>query len=192
MASLDGISKCGKYVVEIKCPGVVDHAIALSGCVPKHYYPQLQHQMYVCDVSKMYYFSFDGADGVICEVDRDDKYIEKLLEEEKKFYQCMLVKTPPEPCEDDYIERYDPTWLEYASQWKKLTRSIKEMEKKEEELRKHLIALSGESNSKGAGISLCQINRKGNVDFTKIPELKNICLEKYRKESINTWRITIN
>ena len=59
-----------------------------------------------------------------------------------------------------------------------------------EDLRKQLIFLSGESNSRGSGISLCQVVRKGNVDYAKIPELKGIDLEKYRKGSISSWRIT--
>ncbi len=75
MASLDGMSECGNYVVEIKCPGEKDHALALKGKVPDHYYPQLQHQMYVCDVNEMYYFSYDGLDGVIVNVQRDDNYM---------------------------------------------------------------------------------------------------------------------
>lgn len=190
MASLDGISACGNYIVEIKCPGEKDHAIALAGKVPDHYYPQLQHQMYVCDVQMCYYFSFDGADGVIVEVKRDDKYIAKMVEEEKKFYECLVSKTPPEPSETDYIERNDALWELHASNWKNLMQAKKQLEKEEEELRRQLIFLSGESNTKGTGISLCQIQRKGNVDYSKIPELKGVNLEQYRKESINSWRIT--
>jgi len=190
MASLDGISNLGTCVVEIKCPGEKDHAIALSGKVPDHYYPQLQHQMYVCDVFKIFYFSFDGVDGVVVEVERDDEYIEKMIEEEFKFYQCLINKTPPEPSEDDYIQREDELWQECASDWLSVSSQIKTLEKEEEQLRKQLIFLSGQHNTKGSGISLCQVNRKGNVDYAKIPELKGVDLEKYRKGSISTWRIT--
>lgn len=190
MASLDGINDLGNCILEIKCPGTKDHAVAVSGKVPDHYYPQLQHQMYVCDVQMGYYFSFDGADGVIVEVNRDDKYIEKMIQEEYKFYQCLMDKIPPEPSEGDYIERSDNIWERCASRWRSINDSIKELEKEEEEIRKQLIFLSGESNTKGAGISLCQVQRKGNVDYAKIPELKGINLDKYRKSSINSWRIT--
>lgn len=190
MASLDGMSELADYILEIKCPSHADHYTAIGGKVPYHYYPQLQHQMYVTGVQFAYYFSFDGADGVIVEVPRDDKYIEKMVEEELKFYQCLINKTPPEPCEGDYTERNDDVWQECASKWKTLTETIKELEKAEEELRKQLIFLAGESNTKGAGISLCQVSRKGNVDYSKIPELKGIDLEKYRKASTNSWRIT--
>lgn len=190
MASLDGMDSSSTKILEIKCPGPVVHEMALSGKVPDHYYPQLQHQMYVCGLQMVYYFSFDGADGVTIEVPRNEKYIEKMLEEEFKFYMCLQNKTPPEPQEGDYIERNDDLWKQCASKWKFLNDSIKELEKEEEEARKQLIFLSGESNTKGAGISLCQVLRKGNVEYAKIPELKKIDLEQYRKPSITSWRIT--
>lgn len=95
MASLDGISSCGKYVVEIKCPGKKTHEIALSGKIPDYYYPQLQHQMYVCDVDEMYYYSFDGMNGVVVVVVRDDEFIEKMIVAEKHFYDCIINKIPP-------------------------------------------------------------------------------------------------
>ncbi len=190
MASLDGMSQNGQCVVEIKCPGEKDHSVALSGRIPDHYYPQLQHQLYVTGVQSMCYFSFDGVDGVSVMVKRDDDYIAKMIEEEKKFYECIMNKTPPEPGEDDYIERNDALWSECAARWKTLTTSMKELEREEEDLRKQLVFLSGESNTKGAGISLCQVQRKGNVDYAKVPELKGVNLEPYRKSSINSWRIT--
>lgn len=190
MASLDGISSCGSRVLEIKCPGEKDHNEALLGRIPSHYYPQLQHQMYVSDVQLVYYFSFDGTDGVVVEVVRDPYYLEKMLEEEKKFYECLVNRIPPESSENDYIEKDDDIWVECAHKWKLVSESIKELERQEEELRKQLIFLSGEGNARGGGISLCQIQRKGNVDYSKIPELSGVDLEKYRKNSSASWRIT--
>jgi len=189
MASLDGRDRDSGAILEIKCPGEKDHALAVAGKVPDHYYPQLQHQMWIAGTCMAYYYSFDGMDGVIVKVNRDNEYIEKMVAEEFKFYECMQSKIAPEPSENDYIERNDSLWQECASKWKTLTERIKTLEKDEEELRKQLIFLSGESNTKGGGISLCKVNRKGNVDYSKIPELKNIDLEKYRKPGINSWRI---
>lgn len=190
MASLDGIDYLGHNIVEIKCPGEKDHAVAVSGKVPDHYYPQLQHQMYVCDLAFAYYFSFDGIDGVLIKVERDEEYIAKMVEEEFKFYQCLINKTPPELSEGDYIERNDPIWEQCALRWKFVTNSIKELEKEEEEIRKQLIFLSGELNAKGAGISLCQVTRKGLINYSKIECLKSMDLELYRNPSITSWRIT--
>jgi putative phage-type endonuclease len=190
MASLDGISEDGTQIVEIKCPGDKDHALSVIGKVPDHYYPQLQHQMYVCDLQEAYYFSFDGVDGVWLKVNRDEDYITKMIEEEQKFYQCLVNKTPPQSSETEYVERDDKEWEQFASRWKLVTDSIKSLEKEEEELRSQLVSLSGQYNTKGAGVSLCQIQRRGSVDYSKIPELKSIDLEVYRKSSITSWRLT--
>jgi len=88
-------------------------------------------------------------------VKRDEEYISKMVEEEKKFYDCIMNKTPPEPSEGDYIQRNDPTWGKCASHWVEITSQIKELEKIEEDLRKQLIFLSGESNTKGANCTDC-------------------------------------
>lgn len=190
MASLDGKDEDSGSILEIKCPGEHDHAIALAGKTPEHYYPQLQHQMYVADVDFMYYFSFDGLDGAIVKVKRDDEYINKMLQECKKFYDCLINKTPPEPETDDYIIREDETWKECASKWMAVNSQIKALEAQEEKLRKQLVFLSGSSNAKGAGIYLCQIQRKGNIQYGDIPELKGVNLDLYRKPQSSNWRIT--
>jgi len=190
MASLDGISEFGEIILEIKCPGAKDHAIALSGKVPDHYYPQLQHQIYVCGVNSAYYYSFDGFDGVAVEVKRDHEYIAKMIVEERKFYECLMSQTPPDISEDDYIQRDDDIWNECASRWTLVMSQIKDMQNQEEILREQLIQLSGQSNTKGAGITLCQVQRKGLIEYAKIPELKGLDLEAYRKPSTTTWRIT--
>lgn len=191
MASLDGMSECGKYIVEIKCPGEKDHLLALNGSVPEHYYPQLQHQLYVTGLSSIFYYSFDGTDGVTIVVNRNDDYIEKMVEEEKKFYHCIMNKIPPEPSENDYIQREDDLWNQCASQWQYVNEQIKRLEKEEDALRKQLIFLSGDFNSRGGGLSLCKIQRKGNIDYSKIPELIDVDLEKYRKKDTVSWRITV-
>jgi len=121
MASLDGMSECGNFFVEIKCPGEKDHSMALAGKVPDHYYPQIQHQLYVTGLQFAYYYSFDGTDGVTLKVNRDEDYIEKMVEEEHKFYQCIVNKTPPEPSDSDYLERDDDLWNQCAAQWKRVS-----------------------------------------------------------------------
>jgi len=191
MASLDGMSKCGKYILEIKCPGEKDHAIALAGKVPENYYPQLQHQIFVCDVDFAHYFSFDGMDGVLITVARDQTFIDKMIVDELKFYECLQNKTPPEPDANDFVFRDDKTWIECAENYKQIKETLKALEEEEERLRKQLIFLSGDVNSKGAGLSLTKIERKGLVDYSKVPELKGVDLEPYRKASSSSWRILL-
>ena len=95
MASLDGMDFSGEIIVEIKCAGPKDHATALSGKIPDHYYPQLQHQLYVTGVQLIYYFSFDGFDGVTIPILRNEEYIKEMIGEEWKFYQYLINRMPP-------------------------------------------------------------------------------------------------
>lgn len=94
-ASFDGMTIEADAIVEIKCPGKKDHSEAKLGKVPKKYLPQLQHQIHVAGVEFSYYFSFDGDKGIILEVKRDQVFIEKMIEEEKIFWDCIQTFTPP-------------------------------------------------------------------------------------------------
>lgn len=94
-ASLDGISLDEKIITEIKCTSKKNHELAKNGQIPTYYMPQIQHQIYVCGVDSCHYFSYNGIDGVLVNVPRDDTYISKLLEMEKEFYNCMITFTEP-------------------------------------------------------------------------------------------------
>lgn len=95
-ASFDGMTIEGDVICEIKCPGKKDHEEAINGNVPKKYYPQLQHQIHVAGIDFSYYFSFDGNKGVIIEVKRDQDFIDKMIEKEFEFWQCLQTFTPPQ------------------------------------------------------------------------------------------------
>lgn len=103
MASLDGITLERDIIVEIKCPGKKDHDTAKKGHVPLKYFPQVQHQLYVCELEKALYFSFDGEKGVVLEIYRNERFIDEMLLWEEKFYQCMVSLEPPEKVGSDYI-----------------------------------------------------------------------------------------
>jgi putative phage-type endonuclease len=190
MASLDGYDKETGSILEIKCPGDVDHDLAKQGKIPQHYYPQLQHQMYVCGVQSSYYFSFDGIDGIIVNVPRNDEFIEKMIIAEKKFYDQLMNGIAPEKKSQDWVERDDTEWLEAACKWQLLSSQIESLEVEKEELRNRLILLATQRNSRGCGISLAQVQKKGQIDYSKIPQLREVDLEKYRKETTTTWRVS--
>jgi putative phage-type endonuclease len=94
-ASLDGISADGSLVLEIKCPGHADHAVALSGRVPDKYLPQLQHLLAVTGALRCDYWSFDGSRGVLIEVWPDPGYFELLFRREAAFWKCVTDGTRP-------------------------------------------------------------------------------------------------
>ena len=186
MASLDAMSFDESIVAEIKCPGKDDHRSALSGHVPEKYFPQLQHQLEVCQVEAIYYFSYFEEASVLLKVYRDEKYIKDLLNEEEKFYDAMQNFEAPELLDRDYVERTDPRWAYLANR----LQEIKLLQKEEEEIRKELISLTEGKNSMGCGIKLSKYLRKGSVDYNKVPELQGVDLESYRKKPMEYWRVS--
>lgn len=187
MASFDGWSEDRKIAVEIKCPGKEDHEKAMDGIIPEKYIPQLEHQMEVAGINSMFYFSFTERSCKILQIEKDENIISMILLEERIFWECMQNLEAPELIDRDYIKREDEEWVQLAKEWIQLSK----IEDRKDEIRKRLIDLSGKSNSMGAGIKLSKIPRKGTVDYKSIPELNGLNLEKYRKPTIETYRIGV-
>ena len=193
IASLDGIDIDGKMIVEIKCPNKVDHEMAKKGKVPEKYYPQLQHQLEVTGLDGMHYFSFDGNDGVLVEVEKDKDYIKRIIEAERDFYRCLSDFECPPLTEKDYIERNDEIWLETAQEYKKISDQLKVLDLRKEELRSSLLTMCGNRNTKGGGITVSQSLRRGSIDTEKLVKELDIrpeIVDKYRKKAVKSWRIT--
>lgn len=192
MASLDGISANGDTAVEIKCPGKASHQVAVDGKVPIHYMAQLQHQMAVAGIKSMFYYSFDGHEGIGIEVDRDDSYISSMMEKEYQFWKKLQSFEPPDLLDKDYVQMSDPDWDfdEYAYLNAKKLRE--NWEKEEEQCRQRLIEKAQGRCCKGHQISVTRYFRKGNVDYKSLPMLQNVDLEPYRKSPSEIWKITTN
>lgn len=190
MASLDGIDLDGNCIVEIKCPGQADQEIAKQGKIPEKYFPQLQHQLAVTGLKKAFYFSFDGTNGVILEQERDESFITKMIDLEKEFWKCLVDLNAPSLCDRDFVQREDDEWTKISQKWLNIHRQLKSLEDEEKTLRGALIQMTENKNVTGGGIKLTRSLRKGNVQYHQIPELKDIDLEKYRKEPSEVWRLT--
>jgi predicted phage-related endonuclease len=96
-ASLDGWSAEANLVVEIKCPGAKDHAVAQAGMIPAKYYPQLQHLLAVSGADACHYVSYRDDDIVVLGVKPKAEYIAKLVREEEEFWDCVKTGRPPRP-----------------------------------------------------------------------------------------------
>jgi putative phage-type endonuclease len=201
-ASLDGIDVDSKIMVEIKCPNKDDHAEAKKKKIPLKYIPQCQHQLAVTGLDGMYYFSFDGSNGVIVEVARDQQYIDDMLGKEQAFWDMVLNQTPPELMERDCVcMNSNAEWIELSNKWKETNNALKALEMVDQDLRKQLIALSKGKDSTGNNLRLNKAICKGNIDYklaiqeyldnmrSHYPEVTfpDIVLEPYRKASFVKW-----
>lgn len=93
--SLDGISADGLVVLEVKCPGAADHAVARRGLVPPKYVPQLQHLLAVAGAEVCHYWSYRDGEGLLIEVAPEPAYIERLVERERGFWDHVLADRRP-------------------------------------------------------------------------------------------------
>lgn len=189
MASMDGLSLDGKHAVEIKCPGAKAHQSALDGIVPDYYMPQLQHQLACIGLEMLWYYSFDGKYGALVEVHRDDTYIDKLIEKECKFWECVKSSTPPPLTNKDYSERNSDTWNTYGERVAVIDDAISKLKAEREEIRQFLISDSGGNSSRCGSLTLAKSYPIGRVDYKAIPELKTIDLNQYRKPSREQWTL---
>lgn len=188
MASLDGISDDG-VILEVKCPySATRHEDFMSHTsVPDYYFPQLQHQMAVMDVSKCYIVSWHADfGGCLKEVERDDEYIKKMLEEEQIFWYCLDNKIPPKQTDND--SSLETLLCEYAS----ICDKMGPYEEQKKLIKEQIEKLSHGEKFKCPQGSISWAERKGSVDYKSIPELKDVDLEAYRKQSQIVCTIRLN
>lgn len=185
-ASVDGISLDGKVVVEIKCPGQADHAIAQAGQVPPKYIPQVQHILAVSDCDTLIYASYNSGELLTVSVPRDEAYIALLIKAEQAFWDAIQAGIPP------VVEgqRTDDAWLEAAVRYRE-AKTVYDLAAESLETAKAALLALTDTGSSGAGIEVSRVNKKGNVDYKAIPVLKGLDLEPYRKPGHTEWRITI-
>jgi putative phage-type endonuclease len=179
-ASLDGMNM--RKGLEIKCPGPKDHAEALAGRIPEKYVWQLRHQMLAADLDIVDYYSFDGKDGVIIPFHREEKPENELLKAEKEFWDFVLSNVAPPYSDGDYRKVTDDELVALCELYKSNKALLDALEEQQSELKKKLSANVSDSPILCAGVAIQTITRKGNVDYAKIPELKGIDLEQFRKK----------
>lgn len=187
IASFDGLSD--EYVLEIKCPGEKVFAQLRTGEVPEKYIWQIQHQLCVSDKSEAILLIFGLGAPIEISVHRDYKMISDLLDKEEVFYKNVIEKTPPELQKGDFKERVDIEWAMAANAFSQAKKERIKAEQIEEETRKNLIHLTDGENSTGEGVTVSKFYRKGNIEYSKIPELKPVNLDLYRKEGNSIWRV---
>jgi len=192
-ASLDGISPCGRYILEIKCNGDARHAEVKKGIIPDFHTAQMQHQMLVTGANKCFYYSFDGIDGICIEVPADESFMEDALNAAREFYRALAVQDAPALTDRDYrCLDTDKDWSELSEIYMNLEAELKACEKKKDDVRKKIIQFCEDKPCRGAGLKVMKATVRGRVDYSAIPELSTVDLDKYRKETTGCWKIMLD
>ncbi|MDE1970996.1 MAG: YqaJ viral recombinase family protein [Patescibacteria group bacterium] len=192
-ATLDGWDEKNRMALEIKWANKKVHDSAKKGIVIDYYYPQVQSQMVCAGIDEMYFLSCYEEDGKtdfeLVLVKRDAIFIEKMMEEERKFYiENMLGMIQPTPYLLDVIKNPDE-FDDLCKRYEEQDVIEKEASAKKEEIKKRLFEISSKDGSCSSSYSFRKTIRKGTIGYDSIPELKGVDLESYRKQAIEVWKV---
>jgi putative phage-type endonuclease len=199
-ASLDGYAFIEGYKIgiEIKLVGqavwkaVANESLPIrGGRVPENYWIQMQHQMTVTGLDKMYFVAgIDERESLnYCLVTRDEEFITHHVAKCSEFWKSVLKKREPEPSDQDFKPIKAKGAKGKAGKLAKLMVKQKQIEIEVKELRAELLALCNHPRQTCGGLKFTKVTRKGSVDYSKIPELFSVDLENYRGPSVESWRI---
>ena len=190
-ASLDGLSFDGSIALEIKCPwGMRDQAELQEGRIPLHYYAQVQHQLEVSGARELHYWSFSGASGMLVRVQPDREYIARLIDAETTFWQRVVATDWPDDGSELDLSA-DSRWCSAAFRYREAKIRLDRATVEEQRAREQLKNMTTAQRTYGGGIEVLRSFRRGAVDYARIPELRNLELERYRKAPVEVVRINL-
>lgn len=188
-ASMDGYDTRKRCGVEIKCPQKKTFE-KLSKEIPPYYYAQLQHQMVCSNLKKIDFFVYlDDETYSSTHVDLDEDFAKKMIEKERIFWDHVQnVTVPPDKKDKKFVER-DLDFSELCEVFDELRAYKKDIEKDMKTVWDKILKIGDGENSHHQGYYLERTIRKGGVDYSTIPELKDVDIEKYRKTECEIWRL---
>lgn len=183
----DGWNEEYKAMMEIKCMGKRFHEEAAIGLIPPHYLQQLQYNMAIAGANIGYFISYRPEDGSmhVVTVHPDLEMQTELLEAAEYFWiNHVLADVPPDTTDEDFQPCLDPDFEIASERYKKIKAEIKMLEEDLDMVETVLHSFLGQSSGiKQNGLTISRVVRKGSVQYDKIPELKDVNLEPYRKPS---------
>lgn len=190
MASLDG--KEGDCFCEIKIPMVQNYSKLVEEPIPIYYQIQMQTAFAASDgvLQKGYFCVYSPESDIvnIREILPNIEMIEKILEEGYIFWRRLLEFDCPPSIHRVVTTKY---MQETVDNYRMACDMAKRADEYKEKAKKLLLEIAGDDCIEGFGLKLTKFWRKGSIDYKKIPELKNIDLEKYRKEASESIRISL-
>lgn len=194
-ASLDGITLEGDLLLEVKCPYKGQSSAlwqaASVGEVPEYYGIQIQHQLMVAGAATAHLWVFDGTEGLLLEVGRDEAVMASIRAAWDDFQQYLDNDTPPPLTDKDTVTRDDPAWEQAAVSYLDAKRKTEEATAILETARVQLVALASHPSESGAGVTVTRFWKQGNVDYKRVPQLAGVNLDGYRGKGREEVRVTV-
>jgi predicted phage-related endonuclease len=193
-ASLDGMNLEGDLIVEIKCPYKGQASTlwqdAVVGTVPDYYRLQVQHQLMLSGAALAHFWVFDGNQGVLISIQRDEAAMVAIRRGWEAFQPYLDTDTPPPLSDADTVIREDGAWQAAAQAFAQAKRAADLVDAEVASAREALVALAQHPKESGAGVSVTRFWKQGNVAYAKIPALQGLDLDQYRGKAREETRIS--
>lgn len=183
--SVDGHDEATNELLEIKALGNKNHQIVIDTQAPlPYYYDQLQYNMLIAESDLIHFVSYNQEYPepiVRIEVRADKEYQKTILEKAASFWQLVEKKVMPELTEDDFLDVSCDAFFLLKTQYQEALEKHKDAENHLNTIKEKIKAFADGRNIKANGLKVFSSVRRGNIDYSKIPELANVDLEQYRK-----------
>jgi putative phage-type endonuclease len=190
-ASLDGFNAERRHILEVKSTTKEAYiTLAKHGEPPMHWYAQIQWQLFVSDSKRatLLVVDADTENAYPVEIVRNDSFVDKAIVSANKFLEEI------DQAFGKYVQNIDHIDLYKIAEAKKnvaeLKKKIKVYEDEINQKAAKMLEVFGARSIEGCGVKVQIVERKGNVDYAKIPELKDVDLEQYRKRPSEYIKIT--
>lgn len=181
-------------VIEIKCPyglSKKDNPEFKTAAAQPHYYAQMQIEMACTGRKECDFYQWTPNGSQLEMVLFDPQWFGENLPILKAFYQQYLKELDnPEHLEPKHKEINTLTAKLLIDEYNDLSDAIDQANERKKEVLQELIQLAKGRNALIHGRKLTEVERKGAVDYKKIPELQSVDLEKYRKNPSKYWRLS--
>lgn len=192
LASFDGRDFDSGEIIEIKFVGKEKYELGREA-VPDHHIIQMQQQMLVSGAPYVdYLFSTDGDDYKLERFFADKIMQAEILENLTAFYAHMVNKTDPGFAPDDIHPVRDKAMIKRLAAWKKAALAALKAVEKADALKPERTEFEFKKMSvESLGLEIVKTQVKGSVDYSIVPELSGVDLDKYRKDASLKFEIKI-
>lgn len=187
-ASPDGLIN-DDAVLEIKCPyGARNTGEFKSVIEQPHYYAQMQIEMFCTGRNKCYFYQWSQKGSTHDVVDLNKYWLEENIPKLKAFYDDYLkeIKSPDAHLVDLVQTKEAQALVDEYNQYKQDMAQAKEFM---EDAKRRLVELADGKKTNISGVLVYECERKGNVNYKKIPELDGVDLEQYRGKPTKYWAV---
>ncbi len=195
-ASLDGMTLEGDLILEIKCPVRGTRSDlwqdVQAGNIPEHYLIQVQHQLMVSGAVSAHLWIFDGHQGLLHDIQRDEATMRRIQAGWEDFQQYLDSDTPPPLSDDDTVVRQDAEWSQAASTYLRAKQEAEALADQLEAARQALLVLTRHPKESGAGVTVTRYWKQGNVDYKKVPVLQGLDLSQWRGKGREEVRVVVS